>query len=136
MKRFWVDYQSSEPVLPMTFWVHRAVGDVEVWSDATDFDPPRQLPVPGKGYPVFNVEIDGFTFVFASLAEIEDCIRILDCKLLPRTTDLSKARGTPQGPNSHWLSRLPARTKSWKYREKAVTYLREALESFEATIAR
>lgn len=131
MKRYWIDYQENEPILPMTFWVHRATDDVEVWHDSTSFDPPRQAPVPGKGYPVFNVEFDGFVFAFASLPEIRECIRVLEQKLLPRTYDLSTERETSMGPNSHWLSRLPAKTKPWKYRKGAVIYLREALSDFE-----
>jgi hypothetical protein len=114
----------------MTFWVHREVGDGP-WYEADDFDPPRQPAVPGRGYPVFRVEIDGFTFEFASLAEVRVCIDILGKKLLPRTLDLSRVRSPKKGPNSHWLSRLPAKVKTWRYREAAVIYLRKALESFE-----
>lgn len=133
MKRYWIDYQESEPDLPMTFWVHRAVDLVEVWSESTRFDPPRQPPVPGKGYPVFQVEFDGFIFAFASLAEIRECIKVLEQKLLPRTYDLSAERETFMGPNSHWLSRLPAKTKRWKYRKGAVAYLRDVLADLEKT---
>lgn len=136
MKRHWIDYQDDEPILPMTFWVHRAVGDVEVWRDAQDFDPPRQPQIPGKGYPIFRAEFDGFIFAFTSLAEIEACIAVLEQKLLPRTFDLSRARGTEHGPNAHWLSRLPTRTKSWRYRQRAVPYLREALQNFKKAMAK
>lgn len=116
----------------MTFWVHREV-DGKRWYEAEKYDPPRQAAVPGQGYPVFKVECDGFIFEFSSLSEIRVCIETLAKKLLPRTIDLSRQRGTGAGPNSHWLSRLPGNVKSWKYREKAVAYLREALKAFQET---
>ncbi|GAL76230.1 hypothetical protein JCM19275_636 [Nonlabens ulvanivorans] len=43
-------------------------------------------------------------------------------KLLPTTMELSSKRPGRKGPNSHWLSRLPAKTKPWKYREKLIKY--------------
>lgn len=121
----------------MSFWVHRPV-DTQRWYQATVFDPPRQAVVPGRGYPVFHVEIDGFTFVFVSLEEIRVCIETLGRKLLPRTTDLVAKvytwNCTGGGPNAHWLSRLPKAVKPWKYREKAVAYLAEAFGEFESEL--
>ncbi len=134
MKRYWIDYQDTQPTHPMTYWVHREV-DGKPWYDSEAFDPPRQAAIPGRGYPVFNVECDGFTFEFSSLAEMRVCIETLAQKLLPRTIDLARERGTAKGPNSHWLSRLPGRVKSWRYREKAVAYLCEALNAFAQDIA-
>jgi hypothetical protein len=118
----------------MTFWVHHEV-DGKPWFEADEFDPPRQAAYPGLGYPVYKVECDGFVFEFASLSELCVCIETLGTKLLPRTLDLSRARGTTMGPNSHWLSRLPARVKSWRYRQKAVAYLAVALKEFKESTA-
>ena len=118
----------------MTYWVHREV-DGKPWYDAEDFDPPRQKVAPGRGYPVFKAEIDGFTFEFASLPEIRACIDTLGEKLLPTSLKLTRKRGSARGPNTHWLSRLPKDVKSWRYREKAVTYLRKALADFEGKLA-
>jgi hypothetical protein len=85
--------------------------------------------VRGKGYPVFYVEVDGFTFQFASLDEMRVCIDTLGTKLLPNTLRLAR----DQGGNSdeHWLRKMPDHTKPWRYREKAVKYLTKALRSFE-----
>ena len=130
MKRHWIEYEETRPVCPMTFWVHREV-DGKPWYEAEVFDPPRQAVVPGQGYPVFKVECDGFIFEFSSLDEIRVCIETLEKKLLPRTIDLSRERGTRKGPNSHWLSRLPGHVKPWRYRETAVAYLRKALMAFQ-----
>ncbi len=94
-------------------------------------NPALQPVVPGRGYPIFYVELDGFTFEFASLAEIRACIETFEKKVLPRTLDLSRMHGGGAGPNSHWLSRLPKGVKSWKYREKAVAYFQKSLDDFE-----
>lgn len=79
---------------------------------------------------MFMVEFDGFTFRFASLAELDVCVATLSQKVLPTTRRLSAERDTEMGPNSHWLSRLPKDTKSWRYREQAVRYLMETREDF------
>ena len=131
MKRYWVEFHNEPPMSPMSFWVHRPVGRFQVWMDATEFDPPMPRRVPGRGYPCFFVEFNGFIFTFASLDELQACIGTLEQRLLPRTIDLSAERGTINGPNSHWLSRLPAKVKAWKYRQKAVAYLRVALAAFK-----
>ena len=117
----------------MTSWVHRAV-DGSARREATDFEPPLQPVVPGRGYPRFHVELDGFTFRFASLAELRECMRVLGQRVLPTSLALSEAWGTGAGPNSHWLSRLPATVTPWRYRERAVRYLGKARLAFEKEI--
>ncbi len=114
----------------MSYWVHVEV-DGKHWLDAREFVPPLPLPVAGRGYAGFFVELDGFTFYFASLAELDHCVEILSQRVLPTSRRLSEIRGTGYGPNNHWLSRLPKGTKNWKYRQKAVKYLSEARADFE-----
>ena len=130
MKKYLIEFQDVQPYCPMTSWVHLSV-DGKPWFEAQTFDPPRQTAVPGKGFPVFKVEFDAFTFEFSSIAEITVCIETLSKRVLPRPIELCRDLGTKTGPNSHWLSRLPANVKSWKYRQKAVAYLRKALKRFE-----
>lgn len=113
----------------MTFWIHAAT-DGKPMHQALQFDPPAPKPVPGRGWPIYFVEFDGFTFRFASLLELDACVATLSQKLLPTARRLSALRGTTMGPNSHWLSRLPKGTKSWRYREPAVAYLNQAKEAF------
>ena len=131
MKRHWINYQDSQPLLPMTCWVHRVAANGQGWYEATEFEPPREPRVVGKGYPVFHIEVDGFTFQFSSRAEIEECMRVLEQRHMPRSLDLANARDGAIGLNKHWLSRLPAHVKSWKYRQKATAYFRAAIQSFE-----
>ncbi|MBM0744484.1 hypothetical protein JOY44_23225 [Phormidium sp. CLA17] len=130
MKKHWIEYRESwARHEPMTFWVH-VEADGKAWYNAEEFDPPAPKPLPGRGWPVYCVEFDGFTFRFASLAELDVCVATLSRKILPTTRRLSTERGMSAGPNSHWLSRMPKGTKSWRYREKAVRYLTEAREDF------
>lgn len=112
----------------MTPWVHYAA-DGGPWYVATAYDPPSPGPVGGKGYPLYFVEVDGFTFEFASLHELEVCADVLSRKVLPATY-IFEYKGRPYYSNQHWLSRLPGKTKSWRYREQAVRVLAQARAAF------
>ena len=132
MKKHWIEYTEKWTTSPMSYWVHQEL-DSKYWYDAIEFDPPRPRPIPGKGYPFYSVEIDGFIFRFVSLAEIDRCMEVLSNKVLPTTLSLRADRGTTL-LNKHWLSRLPAKVKSWKYRQKAVKHLSHARQEFARKI--
>ena len=108
----------------MTYWVH-----VPSEADPNKLVPPTPTRIPGKGYAIYFVEVDGFTFQFASLNELQVCIDVLGKKLLPNTLVLAKQQGGD--PDQHWLRKMPDETKPWRYREKAVKYLEKALTDFE-----
>jgi hypothetical protein len=131
MKRHIIHYYPEWRPSPMSFWVHREV-DGRPWHQATVFEPPLPKPVPGKGFPYYSVEIDGFVFEFASLVELDACIATLAQKNLPSTDKETQERHA--GPGKHWLNKLPGRTKPWRYRSKAVRYLHEARRVFEREI--
>jgi hypothetical protein len=114
----------------MTYWVHREA-DGEAWNRSTRHEPPLPTSVAGRGFPHFHVEYRGFVFDFASLDEIRSGIDVLGRKVLPSTLRLTADRGGQVGPNTHWLSRLPPHVLSWRYREPAVEYMRDALRHFE-----
>ena len=124
MKRHWIEYTEQWTQGPMTYWVHIPSHD-----DADKLVPPPPTRVSEKGYPVYYVEVDGFTFQFASLDELRVCIDVLGRKLLPNTLRQAQERGGD--PDSHWLRKMPEETKPWRYREKAVKYLTRALVVFE-----
>jgi hypothetical protein len=124
MKRHWIEYTAEWTPGPMTFWVH-----VQAEGDLTRLNPPAPEPIPEKGYPVYYVEVDGFTFQFASLDELRVCIETLGKKLLPNTLRAAKDRGGD--PDHHWLRKMPEETKPWRYREKAVKYLTKALAKWQ-----
>lgn len=123
MKQYRVQYTREWTKGPMTFWVH-IEADGQPWYRASRFDPPAPPPVPGRGYPYFLVEVDGFTFEFASLHELDACVRTLSQKMLPSTDRETTARRT--GPSRHWMNRMPGWTHPWRYRAKAIKVLQEA----------
>lgn len=127
----WIEYTKRREEYPLSYWVHKPI-DSSVWIDAKKFSPPMPERIVGKGFPVFAVSINSFTFAFGSLYELEECVRVLSRKALPRPSSLAQARVDSAGmANSHWLSRLPAWVKTWKYREKAVKALIRAREHFK-----
>lgn len=131
MKRCWIEYTDKWRHSPMTFWVHHAA-DGEPWYRARHFDPPAPRIVPGRGYPYFFVEFDGFTFQFASLEEMDFCIARLCQRHLPDTTPETVGI---TGPNAHWQNRLPKAVLSWRYRQKAVKYLAKCRMTFTRSLA-
>ncbi len=131
MKKHWIEYTASwDRNQPMTFWVH-VENDGKCWSAAQHFEPPAPSPVPGRGYPLYCVEIDGVTFRFTSLDELDVCTRTLALRLLPSIERLCAARGAGARADRHWLKRLPGTVRSAEFRERAVKYLCEARERFE-----
>ncbi len=115
----------------MTYWVH-IEADGRPWNQAQVFIPPAPKPIPGKGYALYTVEIDNAVLWFASLDELRTCISTVSQKVLPSSLVLSRKRGTSLGPSTHWLNRLPLRSMTWPYRQKAAKYFATALADFEA----
>jgi hypothetical protein len=131
MKRCWIEFTETWRHGPMTFWVHRAA-DGKQWYRARQFNPPAPLPVPGRGYPFFFVEVDGFVFEFASLDELDFCIARLGLRHLP---DSEPETHDVSGPGAYWQNKLPKAVLSWRYRQKAVKYLAKCRAAFERTLA-
>jgi hypothetical protein len=123
--KHWFEYAEDWRGYPGAYWAHKNKNGA-FWIYATEFDPPAPRPVPHKGYLVLCVETNGFVFRFSSPEQLADCLRVLAMKPLPTTRRLSALYGSGHGPNSHWLSRLPAKVKSPKARVAAVAALRAA----------
>jgi hypothetical protein len=130
MKRSWIEYSKEWRQSPMSFWVHRAT-DGKAWHQAKEFNPAMPRPVAGLGYPYFFVECDGFIFEFASLDEIDACVARLSQRHLPDTEQEAKGMS---GPGAFWQNKLPKSVLSWRYREKAVKYLRQCRELFTRSL--
>lgn len=105
----------------MAYWVH-IEADYKPWYTSENFDPPAPVRHGSLGYRYLTIELDGFRFSFTSEAQFEEFKTIMGRKLLPTTMELSNKRPGSKGPNSHWLSRLPAKTKPWRYREKLIKF--------------
>jgi hypothetical protein len=127
VKRWHISFTDTWYPAPLSFWVHHPV-DGRVWYASKAFEPPLPGPVPGRGYPRYLVEVDGFTFVFASLAELDTCLEVLGQRMLPSTERETIVRHV--GPGFHWLNKLPGSVKSWRYREEALKTLRQARADF------
>lgn len=130
MKRHWIEYHTKWKHSPMTYWVYRC-DDERRWHQAKAYNPPAPPPFPGKGFPMFHVELDGVSFLFASLHELRVCIDVLSRRVLPTTAQLIRESGLKGFSNHAWLGRLPKKTHSLRYRDKALPYLKKALEHFE-----
>ena len=124
MKKSWISYTEDWKSSPMAFWVHKEV-DKKPWYVAEKFDPPAPKKHGSLGYVKLHIEFNGFKFIFTSQEQLNEFIEILGQKLLPTTIELSKKRSATAGPNGHWLSRMPPKSKSWKYREKLVEYCKK-----------
>jgi len=133
MKRHWIEYHATWQHSPMTFWVYRADDDSR-WHESTRFHPPAPRPIGGRGFPKFHVDLDGVAFQFASLHELRVCIDTLSKRVLPTTAQIVRERGFTGLSNHVWLGRLPKKTHSLRYRERALPYLRKALSEFEREV--
>ncbi|MEM9693095.1 MAG: hypothetical protein AAGA56_11155 [Myxococcota bacterium] len=130
MKRRWTEITPTWVPGPMSFWVHVEVVDRQ--SGRPSHSPPLPVARAGWGHMRFFAEYDGFVFEFASLDEVRACIAVLGQKNMPTSFRLAAGRPGHEGPNTHWLSRLPARTKRWRYRQGAVQYLKDSLRQWSA----
>lgn len=131
MKNYKISYTAEQQYSPMTFWVHETGNDGGT--------PPPPLPVRRfDGYPYITVEFDGFTFEFASLHEMRHLIQVFEKKVLPQTrypeNHPINRNGDRAYANRHWLSRLPSKVKSEKFRNKTALYLRKIMPEIEQVI--
>ncbi len=119
----WMEYASDWRSAPMAYWVH-VEQDGEHWRTAERFLPAAPTAVPHRGFPVLCVQFGQLVLRFSSEAQLLECIRVLSLTPLPSSRRLSALRGTGHGPNSHWLSRLPASVKTPKQRARLLELLR------------
>jgi len=133
MSHFEIIYTDARQFSPVSYWVHcDAENSGLAYQQNTVFRPPFPNKDPVKGYPSLVVKVHGFEFRFASKLEIEHCIDVLKQKNLKTTHQLSAMRASDIGPNTHWLSRLPSRLKSWKKREKLVSAFIKTMDALHA----
>lgn len=121
MSKWDISYNDSFYRTIVSYWVHVGVDEDKCsYYSCKKFEPPFPAKVFGKGFPYLTIKTEGTSFVFASLAELDHCIDVLSQKNMPTTRMLSEKRDENSGPNKHWLSRFPAKYKSWNKREKLV----------------
>ena len=130
MSRWRLEFEPAYRATPVSFWVHRQ-RDQEVWADAVQFEPPLPSPIAGKGFPRLIIDAFGVELEFASLQEAVHVRQVLAQKNMPTSAQLAAKRQSSLGPNSHWLSRLPAQLKAWRKREKLLPILDEGIRAME-----
>lgn len=126
--RHWIEYAPDWRWTPMAYWVH-VEQDAGPWKDAQRYLPEAPAAIPHQGFAILCVEFESVVLRFSSRAQVEECIRVLSLDPLPTSRRLSALRDAAAGPNSHWLSRLPASVKSPRARPKVVKALAEALSA-------
>jgi len=107
---------------PLAFWVHQEAAGGN-WRSATSFEPAAPKPLGKRGYLFLVVDFGRETLEFSSPAQLAHFIEVLSKNPLPTSRRLSTLRGSTAGPNSHWLSRLPASLKTVKRRAQLVDAL-------------
>ena len=108
---------------PLAFWVH-----IPIEGAIDKYEPAAPIPFPNKGYAFLRFDFEEYELQFSSLPQLEHFIKVLSLKPLPTSRRLSNQRGSSAGPNGHWLSRLPAKLKSPRKREKLVAALQAVNE--------
>ena len=75
-----------------------------------------------------SVHFDGIDLQFATPEELDHFIDVLSQNPLPSGRSLVPDCAIGR-PNRHWLSRLPAKAKSWKMRQRLCRYLTQCRET-------
>lgn len=139
MAEWKINYNKNFVLSPMTPWVHQRVDNGE--GGPAEYDPPRPLPIPGKGYAQFVITVDRFPFTFASLHELDEAIRVLDQPELPvaETTTGKQLpvyrKLDPFGAKTrHWTTRLPKNMLGWARRRKIVWELKHARDAIKKAL--
>ncbi|WP_372368904.1 hypothetical protein [Candidatus Uabimicrobium sp. HlEnr_7] len=123
MKKWSIQFQEKYTGSPLTYWVHKAIGN-------SKYEPPLPKPVAGKGFAVLIVEIAEIELFFSSVNEVDHFLEVISQKNMPTSMQLSKIRGASYGPNKHWLSRLPGKIKPWRKRQRLIKILEKARKEF------
>ena len=141
MAEWKIQYNRDFVMSPMTPWVHRSSGGGEEGAPIV-YQPPRPLPLPGKGYPTFVITVDRFPFTFASLQELDEAIKVLDQPTLEVVESTGKRKQLPVqrkldphgAKTKHWTARLPQTMQSWARRRKIVFELKQGRDAIKKAL--
>lgn len=129
--RHWIEYIPDWRQAPMACWVH-VPQPGQTRKQPIRYRPEPPAPIPHLGYALVCMEFGRFVLCFSSRPQIEECIRILSQKPLPPAHCLAARLGYKGGLKEHWLSRLPARLKAPRPRDKLVKALIQLLSETTA----
>lgn len=127
MKLVKLTYHEEFPATPVSGW---AGASWRAWikqsSDSGQPKRPKQIAHPflsqRKLWCLLHLQFDGVGLRFATPREIDHVVDVLSKNPLPSGHSL--VPGVRLGrPNSHWLSRLPSKAKSLKFRKRLCGFL-------------
>lgn len=136
-----IQYNRDFVMSPMTPWVHRSSGGGEEGGPIV-YNPPRPLPLPGKGYAAFVITVERFPFTFASLHELDEAIKVLEQPNLqvvetagPKKQLPVQRKLDPHGAKTkHWTTRLPKTMQGWAKRRKIVFELKQGRDAIKKAL--
>ncbi|WP_412565599.1 hypothetical protein [Thalassobius sp. MITS945101] len=131
MKSATLSYHKEFPWTPMSGWVGaRKTGYVRQSSASGQFKRPKSIVHPfwsqRRMWCLLSVHFHGVDLRFAFPQELDHFLEILEQKHLPSGFSLLPGQQLVGRPNNHWLSRLPAKAKRWKFRQQLCVFLRDS----------
>jgi hypothetical protein len=136
--RYRIEWREGYARTPYTPWAHINLDPETPWTRSRQFDPPLPPPVPGKGHAMLVVEVEGFAFTFASLAELAHVAEVLGRQKYVTVGALVREHVARHGSHrgsyidDHWLTRLPRWVRSLRERRRIAQGLEMAREPLEA----
>lgn len=70
-----------------------------------------------------EANLNGVDLHFATILELDHLLEVFKRKVLPKGANLIPGFDRPGLPNNHWLSRLPAHSLSFKFRQDVIRFL-------------
>ena len=128
MKKSWLTYSNELTSTPITPWVDdgQRYGWVNERAENGQWRRPKRVRTAFqtqlKQWCVLEVDYLDVRLVFALPTELDNFIEIMSTNPLPSGPSLLKGQKFGR-PNKHWLSRLPAKAKSLKFRQAICKWL-------------
>jgi len=116
MKDVWVTYSAGYPWTRMTLYAHRHIHFTTPGPDLPAYYSSR------KRWAQLHVLLDGIELVIGDPDELAYLCHVFSQKVMPSGRAFDGR--TPVGrPNGSWLSRLPSKAKTPKFRRRFLAYL-------------
>ena len=127
MNNIELSYHREFPFTPLSYWAGQHING---WVNKQTVSGQWRSPTYGetpfatqrKLWCRLEVQFRGVTLFFATPQELDHFLAIMQQKHLPSGPSLVQGRRMGR-PNNHWLSRLPAKAKSWKFRNAICEFL-------------
>ena len=105
---------------PSSFYVERTGQDGRALSPSLCSNPIYESRMQ---WAYLETNLNGVDLHFATTLELDHLLDVFNRKVLPKGANLIPGFDRPGLPNNHWLSRLPARSLSLKFRQDVIRFL-------------